>query len=168
MGHSSPPPCPSVTLLSNPLAGKPRDSTQLIQANIKYDQLKIDLERLDLSFKAHNWGEAEDHVVSLGMESRLSWKNQHAAISKDIIEIRGLAGIHDLTDLQDQIKGTESEITALSIRMSVTIFEIEAADTKQGHQRPSQLGQPQHLPQVRSLYCPRRPGTHGHSPCPST
>ena len=41
-----------------------------IQTNIKYDQLKIDLERLDLSFKAHNGGEAEDHIVSLGMESR--------------------------------------------------------------------------------------------------
>ena len=103
-----------------------------IQANVKYDQLRIDLERLDLSFKAHKWGEAEDHVVSWGMESRFSWRNQHAAISKEIIEIQGLAGIHDLTDLQDQIEDTESEIIALSIRMSVTILEIEAADTKQG------------------------------------
>ena len=103
-----------------------------IQANVKYDQLRIDLERLDLSFKAHKWGEAEDHVISLGMESRLSWRNQHAAISKEIIEIKGLAGIHDLADLQDQIEDTESEIIALSIRMSVTILEIEAADTKQG------------------------------------
>ena len=103
-----------------------------IQANIKYDQLRIDIEQLNTSLKAHLWGEAEDHIIALGMRSRPAWRSQHATISKEIIEIKGLADIHDLVNMQERIENTESEILALFIRMNVTIFEIEASDTKQG------------------------------------
>jgi hypothetical protein len=66
------------------------------------------------------------------MKSRSTWREQHATISKKLIEVEGLANLHDLTDLQGHIADTRSETTSLSTRMNVIILEIEAADSKQG------------------------------------
>jgi hypothetical protein len=74
---------------------------------------------------AHKWTQSEDHIVSLGMKSRSTWRDQHATISRKLIEVDGLAKLHDLTDLPDRIADTRSEIKALSTRVSVIILEIE-------------------------------------------
>ena len=103
-----------------------------IQTNVKYDQLRLDLGQLVTSVMAHKWTHSEDHIVTLGMKSRSAWRDQHAAISKKLIEVEGLAKLHDLTDLQDRIVDTRSEIVALSTRMNVIILEIETTDSKQG------------------------------------
>jgi hypothetical protein len=80
---------------------------------------------------AHKWTHSEDHIVTLGMKSRSTWRDQHATISKNLIEVEGLTKRHDLTDLQDRIADTRSKIAALSIRMNVIILEIETTDSKQ-------------------------------------
>ena len=95
-----------------------------IQANVKNDQLRLDLGQLITSVTAHKWTHSEDHIVTLGMKSRSTWRDQHATISKKLIEVEGLAKLHDLTDLQDHIVDTKSEIVALSTRMNVVIIKI--------------------------------------------
>ena len=103
-----------------------------IQASVKYDQLRLDLGQLVTSLMAHKWTHSEDHIVAMGMKSRSAWRDQHAAISKKLLEVEGLAKLHDLADLQDQIVDTKSEILSLSTRMNVIILEIETTDSKQG------------------------------------
>jgi hypothetical protein len=53
-----------------------------IQTNAKYVQLKLDLGQLVTSVMAHKWTHSEDHIVTLGMKSRSTWRDQHALISK--------------------------------------------------------------------------------------
>ena len=103
-----------------------------IQANVKNDQLRLDLGQLITSVTAQKWTHAEDHIVTMGMKSCNTWREQHATISKKLIEVEGLAKLHDLTDLQGHIANTRSEITSLSTRMNVIILDIETADSKQG------------------------------------
>ena len=43
-----------------------------------------------------------------------------------LIEIDGLAKLHNLADLQDRIADTNSEVMALSTRINLIILEIEA------------------------------------------
>jgi hypothetical protein len=75
----------------------------IIQANVKYDQLRLDLGQLATSVTARKWTRAEDHIVTLGMKYRSTWRDQHATISRKLIEIDGLAKLHKLADLQDRI-----------------------------------------------------------------
>ena len=103
-----------------------------IQAHVKYEQLKLEVGYLITGVTAHRWTHSEDHIVTLGMRSRSGWREQHAVISKKLIEVEGLAKLHDLTDLQDLITDTKAEIVATSTRMDVTILEIETTDIKQG------------------------------------
>ena len=53
-----------------------------IQASVNYEQLKLDLGHLITSITAYKWTHSEDHIVTLGMRSRSSWREQHATISK--------------------------------------------------------------------------------------
>jgi hypothetical protein len=64
------------------------------------------------------------------MEARSTWRDQHATISKNLIEIDGLAKLHNLTDLQDRIADNRSKTVALSCRMKLIILKIEATPTK--------------------------------------
>ena len=98
----------------------------IIQANVKYDQLRLDLGQLATSVTARKWTRSEDHIVTLGMKYRSAWRDQHATISRKLIEIDGLAKLHNLTDLQDRIVDTSSEVMALSTRINLIILEIEA------------------------------------------
>jgi hypothetical protein len=99
-----------------------------IQTNAKYVQLTHDQGQLTTSVMAHKWTHPEDHIVTLGMKSCSTWRDQHASISKKLIEVEDLANLHNLADLQDCITDTRSETMALYNRMSVTILEIETAD----------------------------------------
>ena len=64
------------------------------------------------------------------MEARSTWRDQHATISKNLIEIDGLAKLHNLTDLQDRIADIRSETVALSSCMELITLKIEATPTK--------------------------------------
>jgi hypothetical protein len=99
----------------------------IISTNVKYDQLRLDLGQLATSVTARKWTRSEDHIVTLGIKSRSAWRDQHATISRKLIEIDGLAKLHDLTDLQDRIVDTRSEFVALSTHMDLIILKIETA-----------------------------------------
>jgi hypothetical protein len=111
-------------------AKKMKEAT--IQASVKYDQLKLDLGHLITGITAYKWTHSEDHIVTLGMRSRSSWREQHATLSKKLIEVEGLARLHDLMALQDLITNNKTEVAATSTRMDVTILEIETTDIKLG------------------------------------
>ena len=98
------------------------------QTNAKYVQLRHDLGQLTTSVMARKWTHPEDHIITLGMKSHSTWRNQHASISKQLIEVENLAKLHNLTDLQDCIADTRSETMDLYNRLSITILEIEAAN----------------------------------------
>ena len=100
------------------------------QTNIKYDQLRLDLGQLATSITANEWTCSENHIFTLSMEARSTWRDQHATISKNLIVIDGLAKLHNLTDLQDRIADIRSETVALSSRMELIILKIEATPTK--------------------------------------
>ena len=78
------------------------------QTNVKYDQLRLDLGQLATSVMAHKWTRSEAHIVTMGMKSRSTWRDQHAMISKKLIEVDGLAKLHGLKDLQDRIAATKA------------------------------------------------------------
>jgi hypothetical protein len=102
----------------------------VIRTNVKYDQLRLDLEQLATSVTANEWTCSEDHLVTLGLESRSTWRDQHATISRNLIEIDGLAKLHNLTDIQDRMTDARSEIAALSNRIDLTLPKIKAAPNK--------------------------------------
>jgi hypothetical protein len=62
----------------------------------------------------------------MGMEYRSTWRDQHATISRKLIEIDGLAKLHNLADLQVRIADTNYVVVALSTLINHTILEIEA------------------------------------------
>ena len=94
------------------------------QTNVRYDQLRLDLGQLATSVTARKWTCSEDHIVTLGMRYRGTWRDQHATISRKLTEIDDLANLHNLTDLQGRILDTSSEVVALSTRINLIILEI--------------------------------------------
>ena len=96
------------------------------QTNVRYDQLRLDLRQLTTSITARRWTHSEDHIVTLGMKYRSAWRDQHTTISRKLMQIDGLAKLHNLTDLQDRIMDTRLEVRALSTRIELNIHVIEA------------------------------------------
>jgi hypothetical protein len=89
-------------------------------------QLRLDLGQLATSITERRWTRSEDHIVTLGMKYRSTWRDQHATISRKLMQIDGLAKLHNLTDLRDRIMDTRLEVKALSTRIELIIHEIEA------------------------------------------
>ena len=119
------------------------------QTNAKYVQLRQDIGQLTTCVMARKWTHLTDHIITLGMESRSTWRNQHASISKQLMEVENLAKLHNLMDLQDCIADTRSETMDLYNRLSILILEIKAAsrtlrpiqptphpETQAGHSTP--------------------------------
>jgi hypothetical protein len=100
------------------------------QTNTKYDQLRLDLEQLDTNITTIEGTRSGDHIVTLSMESRSTWRDQQATISRNLIEIDGLAKLHNLTDIQDRITEARSEITTLSNRIDLIISKIKTTSIK--------------------------------------
>jgi hypothetical protein len=67
-----------------------------VTIQVKYDQLRLDLGQLITSVMAHKWTHSEEYIVTLGMKTRSAWIDQHAAISKKLIEVEGFTKLHDL------------------------------------------------------------------------
>ena len=60
------------------------------QTNTKYNQLRLDLEQLDTNITTIEGTRSGDHIVTLSMGSRSTWRDQQATISRNLIEIDGL------------------------------------------------------------------------------
>jgi hypothetical protein len=101
-----------------------------IRTNALCDQLRLDLEQLDTSITANEGARSGDNIVGLSMESRSTWRDQQATISRNLIEIDGIAKLHNLTDIQDRITETRSKITTLSNRIELVISNIKTNPIK--------------------------------------
>ena len=66
------------------------------QADIKHDQLRLDLGQLTTSITAHNWTRSNAQTIIMGMKSGSTRRDQHATIPKKLIEVIGLAKLHGL------------------------------------------------------------------------
>jgi hypothetical protein len=99
------------------------------QTNIKYDQLRLDLGQLATNITTNEWTCSRNHTFTWGVEARSTWWDRHATISKNLIEIDGIAKRHNLTDLRARIADIRSETVALSSRMELIKLKIEATPT---------------------------------------
>ena len=95
-------------LTNAPATDSKQPNDAIIQTNVKYDQLTLDLGQLATSVTERKWTHAEDHIVTLGMKYRSTWRDQHATVSRKLIEIDDLAKLHNLADLQARIADTNS------------------------------------------------------------
>ena len=92
-------------------ARKTKEAT--LNARAKYDKMKLDLKTLTLATQSFDWNSAEDHIIQKGMKNKLKWREDHSRIANLVIEIKVEAQIHDLSDLLDEVKETEEELTRL-------------------------------------------------------
>ena len=97
------------------------------KTNTKYVQLRQDIVQLTTCIMARKWTHLTDQTTTLGMESRSTWRGQHASISKQLMEVEIVAKLHNLMDLQDCIADTRSETMDLYNDLNMLILEIEAA-----------------------------------------
>ena len=103
-----------------------------LKTEAKYEQMLLDLKALTIATRAYNWGSAEDHVITKGMKAREKWREDHSKISKQVIEIKADADLHDLSNLQSKIDVTERQLGDLQSRIDITIIEVETADMTEG------------------------------------
>ena len=125
------PPALGQTVLTNaPATDNKLPNDTITQATVKYDQLRLDLGQLATNTKTHEQTCARDHTFTWSMETRRDWWDRHATISKHLVEIDGVAKLHNLADLRARIADTRAETVALSSRVETITLNIEAAPTK--------------------------------------
>ena len=93
-----------------------------LKAEAKYEKMCLDLKTLTISTRKFDWGHAEDHVIAKGMKAREKWREDHSKISKQVIEIKAEADLHDLSNLQSKIDVTEKQLGDLQSRIDITII----------------------------------------------
>ena len=103
-----------------------------LKAEAKYEQMCLDLKTLTIATRKFDWRNAEDHVIAKGMKAREKWREDHSKISKQVIEIKAEADLHDLSNLQSKIDVTEKQLGDLQSRIDITIIEVETADMTEG------------------------------------
>jgi hypothetical protein len=106
------------------LANAPTTEAKELKEAVFQSNAKLDLGQLATSVTANEWTCSENHIFTLGMEACSTWRDQHATISKNLIEIDGLAKLHNLTDLQDCIADIRSETVAMSSRMEFIMLLV--------------------------------------------
>ena len=93
-----------------------------------YEKMRLDLEDLTTATQKSDWNSAADHAIARGMKAKERWSKDFSDISKQIIEIKTVANMHGLTNLQDKANATGEQMGVLHVCIDSTMTEIEAAD----------------------------------------